>query len=101
MTSDKEKEYEALEMLIAELMESTADPGEIHDCPVCGGKLHIHFDIYSRGNRKILGVQAWCEGCKLAIAIDSAELPVWLSQDDVSPSSKPAFNTFSGVGQRG
>lgn len=85
MTLDKERNYEALKMLIAELMGSTTDPGEIHDCPVCGGKLHVHFDVYSRGDRKLVGVQAWCDECELAIAIDSAKLPVWLSQDEVSP----------------
>ena len=80
------KGIEALKMLIEELMQSTTDPGEIHDCPVCGGRLHVHFDIYSRGNRKIVGVQGWCEECELAIAIDTANLPAWLSQDEASPS---------------
>ncbi len=72
--------------LIDRLMKAPSDPGEIHICPVCGGRLHVHFDLYSRGDKKITGIQCWCEECELAMAIDTADLPVWLSQNDTSPS---------------
>jgi hypothetical protein len=77
MLSEQDKK---LLRLIDHLMKATSDPGEVHECPICGGKLHVHFDLYLRGDRRIGGVQVWCEGCEVAIAIDSATIPVWLSQ---------------------
>jgi len=79
----RDKEYKILSALITKLLESPAHPGEIHECPICGGHLHLTFDIYWRGNRKLVGIQGWCEECDLAIAVDSANLPSWLIENEV------------------
>jgi len=71
------EEIRRVKTLIDQLKRKASKPGELHSCPVCGGRLHVRFDIYSREHREIIGIHAWCEDCDVAITIDSAELPAW------------------------
>jgi hypothetical protein len=67
--------------LIDQLMSATSDPGEIHVCPICGGSLHVRFQPYTRGSKAMLGVQAFCESCGIAVAVDAARPPLkWLEK---------------------
>jgi hypothetical protein len=73
-----EKAAHNLKKMIESLIQEEQAPKELHKCPECGGQLHIRFEVYTRGKKKLLGVQAWCENCQLALASDFAEpIPSW------------------------
>lgn len=36
------------------LLRMENDPGEVHTCPVCGGKAHIEVEAYEAGGRKLV-----------------------------------------------
>lgn len=65
--------------LIGKLIDSPADPGEIHICPLCEGTLHVWFEAYQRGAETLFGVQVRCDACETQMAVDyGAPLPAWL-----------------------
>jgi hypothetical protein len=72
-----------LDELVHRLMIEANDPGEIHTCPICDGVLHVRFQTYTRSGRDMLGVNTFCEKCKINIFNDyslAEELPQWLKQ---------------------
>ncbi len=79
MTADK------LQEMLSALVRAKDRPAEIQHCPICGGQLHVYFGAYKRGTRDMFGVQAKCDGCKNAMAIDYGEpLPSWLRNDQTN-----------------
>jgi hypothetical protein len=57
------------------LIEEEVEPDELQPCPICGGRLHIRFEIYGEK----LGIQMWCEDCKTTMALDySNVMPRWI-----------------------
>jgi hypothetical protein len=77
------QESEAVLELIDTLLSSKSYPDEIHQCPECGGQLHVRFEVYTRGKKRMLGVQAECKNCDVAIAADYGEpLPPWMGKND-------------------
>jgi len=68
-----------LKELVNNLLEAETDPGEVHHCPVCGGQVRVIFSAYTRHGRELLGVQVWCEGCQIALAMDGGgPIPKWV-----------------------
>ncbi len=79
----REKAIHNLDKMIESLIKEEQAPQELHKCPKCGGQLHIRFEAYARGKKKLLGVQAWCEDCQLALAIDfGGPIPSWAENDE-------------------
>jgi uncharacterized protein with PIN domain len=75
------KSHQRLEMLIDKIVREKDRPRDVQRCPECNGQLHVRFEAYLRGNREMLGVQAWCDACGASIAVDYADLfPTWLSE---------------------
>ena len=75
------KDYNELEQLLDRLRKAKTYPGEIHACPICGGHLHVHFESYTRDDKSLLGIHAFCESCNATIAIDYAQSPPeWLNK---------------------
>lgn len=67
--------YEFMDSLI----NSTTDPGEIHNCPICNGKIRVGFGAYKRGDEILFGAQIKCESCGIQMAFDYAvPPPPWL-----------------------
>jgi uncharacterized protein with PIN domain len=68
-----------LRNLIEALVSSEDDPGELHKCPECGGRLHLVVTEHTRADgQSAIGVQAWCEDCKAAVAMDGpGPIPTW------------------------
>jgi hypothetical protein len=64
------KEDKLIDELIDKLIKSPTDPGEIHICPICNGKIHILFGAYKRGEESLLGVLVKCESCGVQMATD-------------------------------
>jgi hypothetical protein len=65
---------------IGELIQSPHRPSETQICPECHGTLHVLFEAYTRGKKKMLGVQVRCDHCGLHMFIDYGEpLPAWVS----------------------
>jgi len=76
---DRSASSEARLINLAEsVLRMEENPGEVHRCPVCGGRVHIRVEVYeSRGKEKV-GVQIWCEGCQIVIALDGrGPIPSW------------------------
>lgn len=70
---------EKLQHFFNQLVDSKTDPGEVHVCPICEGRLFISFGAYKRGNVSMLGVTANCEACGKAMAVDYLmPHPEWL-----------------------
>ena len=70
--------------LLDRLRKMTIDPGEIHICPICGGKLHVKFGSYERRGKSLLGVQVSCETCDVEMAVDYVQSPPeWLKAANI------------------
>ena len=70
-----------IDNLVHRLINTTNDPGEIHICPICGGVLHVKFSAYVRHRKKMIGVNIWCDKCKIDIMSDYKveNAPPWIS----------------------
>ena len=68
--------------LMHRLIIEANDPGEINTCPICDGILHVRFESYARHGKDLVGVNIFCEKCKINIASDYSveHLPAWLKQ---------------------
>jgi len=77
-SDDQSRPSDKLVRLALNLQQMKDDPGKEHICPVCGGKVYVDFSVYiSRGEEK-LGIDIWCEGCQLRIALDGrSPIPIW------------------------
>ena len=76
--------YNRLEEMIESWIHEEHEPDELHQCPECGGQFHIQFEVYRRGEKRLLGVQTWCEDCQIAMALDFAEpIPAWAKSKKV------------------
>ena len=66
--------------LIHRLLSQESNPGELHECPRCGGVLHVRFELYTRHRRPMVGVNLFCENCDLRLARDYSigNSPKWL-----------------------
>jgi hypothetical protein len=74
---------EKLDVLVHQLMHEASDPGEIHECPNCGGILHVHFLPFKRLELDLLEVNIHCEECKINIFTTyrlDENLPQWIKQ---------------------
>jgi len=69
------------------LLHEPRDPGEIHVCPVCGGRAHFRFRTYLRRTKRMVGVHAWCESCHNEMAMDFlSPIPGWAQTESIEPS---------------
>ncbi len=79
MLNKEHKSLEKLGRLIDDLIKAQSFPGELHQCPACGGELRVEFAVYTRGVRRMLGVRAQCSSCGITAYFDYGELlPMWL-----------------------
>ena len=61
------------------LIKSTTDPGEIHACPICNGKIHVWFAGYKRYEESLFGIQVKCDSCGIQMALDyGVPPPAWV-----------------------
>jgi predicted RNA-binding Zn-ribbon protein involved in translation (DUF1610 family) len=76
-----DKKHGDLKQLLNRLSKAPSNPGEIHVCPECGGRLHVRIGTYTRQGKSLLGISASCESCGAAMAIDYARwTPEWLKR---------------------
>jgi C4-type Zn-finger protein len=74
---------ELISKFVHELVMGEADPGEIHVCPSCKGRLHVSIRIHTNpywGN--YLGAGAHCENCKATIASQGSYIPPWAKESE-------------------
>jgi hypothetical protein len=70
---------ELIHEFLNHLINSPVDPGEVHSCPKCRGKIHVWFAAYKRGEYDLLGVTLQCESCDLQMAVDyGMASPSWV-----------------------
>jgi len=70
-----------LENFIQNLIHSETYPGSIHQCPICGGRLHFHLMLLERRSPRMAASQSWCEDCETAIAVDGIVPPPKWSEE--------------------
>jgi hypothetical protein len=71
-----------IDELLDNLMKSRTDPGEIHVCPICNGKIHVWFAGYKRGEESLFGAQVKCESYDIQIAVDyGVPPPSWVEMN--------------------
>jgi len=68
-----EEEHKLLKHLLDNLVKKHRFADKTYNCPECGGQVDVRFEMYSRRGRKMLGVQAFCNGCGATIAADYTE----------------------------
>ena len=72
------KTGDLLRSTLENLVHQEHEPNELYPCPECGGRLHVGFEVYQRGAKKMLGAQAQCDDCQIALCVDFAEpIPMW------------------------
>ena len=82
MNNDDQLIYE----LLNDLIKSTTDPGEIHVCPICSGKIHVCFGGYKRGEESLFGATIKCDSCGIQMALDYAiPPPSWVKTNYTKP----------------
>ena len=82
MVTMPSKKHQDLGEIIENLIKAQDPPGELHQCPECGGELRVEFAVYTRGGRRMLGVRAQCSSCGVAGYFDYGEpLPTWLEYE--------------------
>lgn len=67
--------------LLMDLLNRDTDPGKIHICPLCNGRLHVSMSGYiqtSRGKR--MGVGMDCEDCKRSVSFLVGTIPPWIKE---------------------
>lgn len=97
----KKSHLEILRSLINDLIRRETDPGELHICPNCQGRLTVSIRINrSKKSLKIyqgeliekslwdnyLGVGAYCKDCKITgfFHFDESHFPPWAKESDYS-----------------
>jgi hypothetical protein len=74
-------EAKIINELLDRLIKNTTDPGEIHVCPICNGKLHVWFGGYKRGEESLFGATVECEACGIQMAVDyGMPPPSWVKR---------------------
>jgi hypothetical protein len=71
----------------AELANSRNYPGKVHQCPICGGELHVFFVAYGDLPRKRLAVNLQCSKCLNNGIVEFASVPDWAEANDAQDSS--------------
>ena len=67
--------------LLTDLINRDTDPGEIHVCPQCNGRLHVSISGYVETNRgKRLGVSMRCDDCKASVSFKVGTIPPWVKE---------------------
>jgi hypothetical protein len=80
----QKKTGELLLKTLETLVQQKQEPNELQRCPECGGRLHVRFEVYQRGEKKLLGAQAKCDDCQISLFVDFAEpLPLWARSKSV------------------
>jgi hypothetical protein len=69
------KDDEKIDDLLDNLIRSPIDPGELHICPICDGRIHVWFGGYRRGEERLFGATVKCESCEIQMAVDYAVPP--------------------------
>ena len=70
-----DQDEKSINELLDNLIKSSADPGEVHACPICNGKIHVWFGSYKRGEESLFGATVRCESCGIQMALDYAIPP--------------------------
>lgn len=74
-----DNEDKLIYQFLGKLIKSPADPGELHICPICHGKIHVWFGGYRRGTETLFGATVKCESCGINMAIDyEGPPPSWV-----------------------
>lgn len=63
--------------LLRQLLQSQADPGENHICPMCGQEIIISFEYYIEIPSE-LDVSSDCRTCNIAVFFKSDKIPKWV-----------------------
>jgi len=80
----KDKDSSALlTKFLAELENADSDPGEIHVCPICSGKLHVSIRIHENAYwGRYLAVGALCDNCKIQTISQGKHIPPWAKESE-------------------
>jgi hypothetical protein len=80
-----QKLEEQIGIMLDSLLKQQNPPSQFYPCPQCGGKLRLHFQMFSRGGKNLLGIQVKCDKCFIAMVIDRSidRIPGWIA--NVSP----------------
>jgi hypothetical protein len=76
---------ELLHPLIDDLIRRETDPGEIHVCPICKGRLHVSMQIlteFDLEKKKVLGIGIRCEDCKTTAFFQDGYIPPWAKESE-------------------
>jgi hypothetical protein len=79
-----------LSPLINDLIRREYDPGEIHICPNCRGKIHVSMQILTRVHPpRYLAVGARCENCKIEgyFQFSESKIPPWAKESEINTLS--------------
>ncbi|HEU0291243.1 MAG TPA: hypothetical protein VFR47_00805 [Anaerolineales bacterium] len=86
----KKDTLDILHPLIHDLISRESDPGEIHMCPNCKGKLHVSIQILKHAHPpRYLAVGARCEKCKIEgyFHFDESAIPPWAKESIINNMS--------------
>lgn len=77
----KNNDSKLISEFLDKLVKSEMDPGEIHVCPNCEGKLHVSIRVYTTPYwGRYLGVGAHCENCKTRSVSQRKYIPPWAGE---------------------
>jgi hypothetical protein len=62
--------------LLWQLLQSEADPGEKHICPMCSQEIIISFEYYIEIPNE-LDISSDCRTCNIAVFFKSNKIPTW------------------------
>ena len=83
-----QERVDALLPLLWQLLQSDADPGEKHTCPMCGQEIIISFEYYVQIPDE-LDISSDCRTCDIAVFFKSNKKPTWARK--VSLLDLPGF----------
>jgi len=77
----KEQDSKLISEFLGKLVEGDINPGEIHICPSCDGRLYVSIRVYTTPYwGRYLGVGAHCENCKARILSQGKYIPPWAEE---------------------
>jgi len=67
---------DALLPLLRDLLKKNTDPGEKHECPICGQPFDIMFEYYKELPNE-LDISSNCKTCNIGVFFKSDKIPSW------------------------
>lgn len=86
----KKDNLDILRPLIYDLISRESDPGEIHVCPNCKGKIHVSIQVLKHAHPpRYLAAGARCENCKIEGYFQFLEsaIPPWAKESIINNMS--------------